>query len=109
MALSQLKAYILLQITHMVKFLGNTNDTGMVRFNVNNYAWLVLIILIVISAIIDSDTIYTRNAYKEWMQTASGRLQQIDKSREIVKCDPNGFIKGNKEIVIATMLFLQIR
>lgn len=28
------------------------------------------------------------------MQTASGRLQQIDKSREIVKCDPNGFIKG---------------
>jgi len=35
------------------------------------------------------------------MQTASGRLQQIDKSREIVKCDPNGFIKGNKKIIIA--------
>lgn len=94
----------------MVKFLGNTNDTGMVRLNVNNYARLVtvLIILIVISAIIDSDTIFTRNAYKEWMQTASGRLQQIDKSREIVKCDPNGFIKGNKKIVIASILFLQI-
>lgn len=36
LALSQLKAYILLQITNMIKFLGHPIDTGMVRFNFNN-------------------------------------------------------------------------